>query len=371
MDGTTNQRRELKGFLWTFCVFLLAVAFLPIKLSAKEKPCVTVTMFGVDAAFEGTVLEQLRNELDAPIESGEPARACRRLIIELKGQVARILLAGPGVFETVLNLNEVPEAHRPRALALSCAGLWALSQPVSAGPSSPPTPDTAGASGGASAPPPSSSKPQDAGRVKVREKRGSSADTPDDVKNETDTASQRDTTASRRSYASTPAHLRFRISAAERLVPKYWAWATEIFSGIGILVGNLYFTIDAVGLFGGKSTDIGRIYTVGVGLRSALQLEILSRESFVLRLGPAADILAVFGYGRENRGASSYPAVAPVADVLFLIGGWVTLTPRVRFQVALGGGYIPLYFRMDADGKRASGMEGGVAELLIGFEFGR
>jgi hypothetical protein len=110
-----------------WCLVIVA-GVVSRKLLGSEPPCVTATFYGVDAPFEQAVREQLRNELGAPVTDREGEGSCWRLVIEMRGGTARILLEGYRVMKTEIQLNDVLPALWPRAIALSSAGLWVLSQ---------------------------------------------------------------------------------------------------------------------------------------------------------------------------------------------------------------------------------------------------
>ena len=154
-----------------------------------------------------------------------------------------------------------------------------------------------------------------------------------------------------------------------RFIPRFTATVGELHLGLTAQVASLSFEFTAVGLWGGKSADIGSIYTAGVGLRLTVWWRALERGRAALLLGPAADVVGLFGYGRGGEGVAAQQAAAPVVDLLLLVGGRFRLSPRTHLHLGSGGGWTVVDFKMTADGTEISGQSGGLVLATLGVDF--
>jgi hypothetical protein len=332
--------------------FVLAFVVVSRGVLASEPSCVTATFYGVVPSFERAVREQLQNELDVPVIDEEDGRSCWSLVIEMRGKSARILLYGDRLMKTEFELSDVAPRLWPRAIALSSAGFLELSKKLTHHATDPGSDETE----------------PDLQNARVREDEDGRSKAEEQPK-ASEGISRSANIAPRENGASGRVRLHFLTGA--RLIPKFWVAMVEALPGIGVRFGLFCLDISAIGLWGQKKTNIGRIYNAGVGARLTLWWQALRRKRSEMWLGPAAEGVAVWAYGREKAdAATSHTAFAPVVDFLFLIGGAIALTARTNASIALGVGWTAMYFNMQADNEDISGLSGGLATLVFGIDFG-
>lgn len=336
----------ISHFVWAAAVVLVTALFSNA-LVASEPSCITAIIGGFDASVEKAIREQLDNEMGLPVLDETTPNGCGRLTIVAGDSSVMISLLGSRVFETELRLDEVSPVLRPRAIALSAAGLLMLSR--NPGPREPPQASETSETAQPAEP--------------TREPRPADAEPP-----------------SRESQASSPGVLSKQVEPSKRirlhlltgghLVPKLRNWVTALLPGLGVRVGDFHLDGSFIGLFGRKSVDQGRIYSAGVGLRLAAWWQPLRRSRVTLGTGPAAELIGLFGYGGTNDGVTAQRASAPVLDILWLLGGWFALSRQTNVCVAVGGGWTPLHFQMKADGDIVSGLDGAIATFMLGIDYG-
>ena len=338
--------------LLRYSSFFAAILFA-FPLLATESECITATLFGTDTASEDAILQHLKTELRIPIYKGNGPSSCWRLVIELQDKTSKISLARQQEFNTVIHLDDFLPVLWPRVIALSTSGLWILAQDQAH--SEPrkksdnneksfPKKDTGNASS------------------KEEEHRHSEINTrPRQTDISTDNSPQMETPNRR---------VRFHVLTGARLIPKFGVGILELSAGTGISVARVHVDLTIFGLWGRKSLDPGQIITTGGGLRAAVFWQAVKRQNISLGLGPALEVIGVFGYGRGDEGVRPNQAIYPVINCLVLAGGWFDLTPRTAVQMAVGGGLSALYFNMQIDGKAVAGISGGSVNLLFGISIG-
>ncbi len=328
---------------------ILASPLIASFSSAMESECVTVSIFGVDGALDDEIRRELRTELKIPLYKGEGPDACWHLAVELQDKTANISLANQGVFVTELDLENFIPALWPRAIALSTSGLWILAQTQA---------DQASPNGRKTTP----QREGEGGRGEERgpptEKQGS--------------PEEPEAGGESRAHSGSALHrLRFQVMTEVRLIPKLRVGVLEGDLGVGATVSSVYVDLCLLGLWGRKSLDSGRIVTAGVGLRGAAFWQGIRSKNISLGIGPAVEVIGLFGYGRGSDGVASKKGFSPVINFLLLMGGWFELSRSAMAHVAIGGGWSAMYFNMQVDGKTVSGIGGGFVNFLLGFSFGR
>lgn len=317
------------------------VLLLSIPFSAPASECLVVSFLGVDPALADEIRCELRTELKIPIDDETGGDSCRPLVIELNDKTAVLSLLNPGVFKTQLDLDNFLPDLWPRAIALSAAGLWILAQGRPDRDRAPPK--SAEIDGGPTPPP--------RGPHRGPEESEDRGDNP-----------PRSGSALHR----TP----FQLTIGVRLLPKLRLGVFEGDVGVGVWISAVVVDLMVIGLWGRKTLDTGRIVTTGIGLRGSVFWRGIRRQAISLGIGPALEIIGVFGYGRADEGVASQRGWSPVINILLFVGGWFTLSSKVSSQVALGGGWSAMYFDMQSDGETVSGVSGGSVNLLVGFSFG-
>jgi hypothetical protein len=155
-----------------------------------------------------------------------------------------------------------------------------------------------------------------------------------------------------------------------RLMPSLSVGVLDFAAGIAIWVADVYFDLSAMGIWGRNSVSAGNIVTTGGGIRGAVFWRGMNRPHTSLGIGPAVEVLGVFGYGRGNDGVTSHQGGRPVVNVLLSAGGAFTLTPKTAMNIVIGAGYSALYFEMRRDGDTVSGFSGASVNVGIGVSFG-
>lgn len=306
---------------------------IPRCVSAAE--CLTLSFSGCDPALETAAIRQIQTELKIPIYPNEGPDNCWRLSIILKDNASRISLNDTQTsFDTTLRLADFPPSLWPRAMALSTSGLWILAHE--------PTTETDQVTPSTE---PSERKPPE---------RSSSRP----VKSLTQPPDR------------SRAPLYIHILTGGRLFPTLETGLVELSTGTDITFSAIHLGISLVGLFGKKSITAGQILTAGVGLRASVFWRAVNRQRISMGIGPAAELIAVFGKGEGKQGIKPNQGGSPVVNLLLLLGGWLELSPRISAHAAVGGGYSVIYFEMQQDGKTVSGMNGGSANLIAGLSFG-
>jgi len=328
----------------------LAALLLVISRAAVAADCINATFLGTDADTEDAVSAQLKAELKLPIYRGDGPSSCRSLTIEMADTTSRISLGQGTILETSVHLDDFPTHLWPRAIALSTAGLLMRAQIQDDAPG-PKSADTAASEQVPEQTVPTEQSSPPAPKRPVREDRESERDIQPEA---------------------SEAHLPIWASLllGTRLMPKISVGVIDFAAGIGLLITDIYFDLTLLGVWGKTSVNSGNIITTGVGFRGAVFWQGIKRSHTAMGLGPAVEVLGVYGYGHGNDGIVSHRGWSPVVNVLLLVSGRFQLTRRMLMSVLFGGGYSAVYFEMKRDGETVSGFSGACVNVGVGISFG-
>ena len=328
----------------------LTVLLLVTSRAAIAADCINATFVGTDAGMEDAVSAQLKAELKLPIYRGDGPSSCRSLTIEMSDTTSRISL-GPGtVLETSVHLDDFPTHLWPRAIALSTAGLLMRAQIQDEAPALRPA---------------DSADRQATEQTVPTEHSSSPAQTPAPVPE--DRVSERDI---RQDAAEARRPIWVELLLGTRLMPKISVGVIDFAAGIGLSAADVHFDLALLGVWGKTSVNSGDIITTGVGFRGTVFWQGIKRSHTAMGIGPAIEVLGVYGCGQGNDGIISHSGWSEVVNVLLLVSGRFQLTRRTLMTVLFGGGYSAVYFEMRRDGETVSGFSGASVNVGVGISFG-
>jgi len=102
---------------------------------------------------------------------------------------------------------------------------------------------------------------------------------------------------------------------------------------------------------------------VGGGLEVSLRWHAIRFRKFHLLLGPDAEALAVYGYGREATSAEASDLLAPAITVRLFAEIGLDLSELLSLYLTLGGGYNAMHVTYQAKNRDVSGLSGGYVSL--------
>jgi hypothetical protein len=127
--------------------------------------------------------------------------------------------------------------------------------------------------------------------------------------------------------------------------------------------------LSAVGLYGRRTVRLGPLHTSGGGIDVSVGWHAIHLKRFHLILGSAVEALAIYGFGRETASAKASHLLAPAITARLFVEIGLDLGRRLRWCLALGGGYNAVGVILQANGENLSGLSGGYVTLATGLDF--